>query len=210
MKNIRALTRTSASAVNDLRRAEYAKASGFRVADSGILWNASDDQSIVLGAFEDEQLIATMRMEVIEDLDIVEKKIECPWNFDLPLRFPVMILSRAATATSHRGTGINTLMRLHALKIAKSMGVQFALGTFIADSPRARTLERMGYRFFENKLGWNRHDYKSEKTVIVAALDLEAEFEKAAEECRRLTNEIVDTYQWIAELPHNGRVTLVR
>lgn len=208
--SIRALTRDSAKQVNDLRVAEYAKAKGFHVAAAGILWNASDDQSIVLGAYEDDVLISTMRMEILDDRNLVEQKIECPWDYPVELQFPTMLLSRASTASSHRGTGINTLLRLHCLKIAKDLGVRQAIGTFVADSPRARTLERMGYRFFENRQGWTHADYRSEGRVIVAVLDFHEDFETAMAECRRLTSSLNADFTFDGVLPHQGRVSLVR
>ncbi len=209
-KYVGVLTKQHSPIVNALRKTEYAKAKGFSVQDSGIFWNTSDDQAIVLGAWEADKLIATMRMEILEEQALVEKKIECPWDFAVALRFPALILSRAATDSSYRGTGINTLLRKHCFEIAKERGVKQAIGTFVAGSARTRTLEKMGYQFFENQLGWNRHDYRSHERVHVAVLDMEAQWATAIDECNRLTESLSREFRWIATDLGSGRVTVVK
>jgi hypothetical protein len=177
-----------------LRKQEYAKASGFALDLNSLNWNPSDDQSYVLAAQDGDQIVATMRGEVIDQLEMIERKLECPWDFPTELKYPVLLLSRAATSSSHRGLGLNMLLRYWFLQMAKQHNIAFILGTFVSESPRERSLEQMGYQFFENKLGWQQSSYRSHRSVKVVALDMKNNGEKALAYCVDELGDQLQTY----------------
>lgn len=196
--------------VNALRLEEYAQAKGFTVQPPGILWNRSDDQSIVLGAWADDQLVSTLRLEVIESRDLVEAKIECPWSFPVALRLPAMILSKMATRKAFRRSGINDALRLQALGLARDWGLEMVLGTMVAGSPRRAAMEAMGYQFFTNEMGWQTTNYQSHQDVVVAALDLKAHGDQALGVCRALAGDALSTFAWQGPAPTRRVVHVVR
>jgi len=186
-KHIRLLNESDREIVNQLRVKEYHRAKGFSVNPAGIEWNRSDEESIVLGAFIGGELVSTMRMEIVEDLNLLERKLECPWEFSFELKFPVMILSKASTLNSYRSYGFNTLLRKYCLEIAQKWKVHYVVGTFIKNSPRTLSMKKMGYQFVENKQGWTSPHYCSHESVLVAALDVKKDIGLALD----VTNELI-------------------
>lgn len=170
--------------INNLRRQEYAQASGFSVDLDTLQWKTSDDESYVMVARQNGIIVSTMRGEVIEDKSVLEKKLECHWDFDYQLKLPVLLLSRAATLNSHQTKGFNLVLRYWFLKLAIHHKIPMVLGTFVAGSPRQNTLQKMGYRFFENETGWQQSTYRSHRPVIVAALDLTTSERQALHYCQ--------------------------
>lgn len=170
MEIIREISSLEKDQVNHLRSQGYKKAQGFSVNTEAIHWNRSDDQSIVLGYFDGNELVSTMRAEIIMSQDVLEMKMECPWDYGA-IEYPVMVLSKASTLESHKSKGLNAALRYFCLKIAMDWGVHHLIGTFIRNSPRTRSMKKMGYRFRENKMGWTNIDYFSKEPVDVAILD---------------------------------------
>lgn len=199
-----------AEAINALRRAEYGDAPGFKVDAPGILWNRSDDQCTVLAAFDGGELISTMRIELVDNQELVERKMECPWSFPVALRYPVMILSKAATRKSHRAAGLNALMRFWALRFGCEWQVKQVIGTFVSGSPREKSMRQMGYQFFVNEQGWFKGDYHSENPVLVALLDLETDGEQAVRVCGEIAKDAVEAYPWKGSLPGRKFVQVVK
>ncbi len=177
---IRVLDKTYSSQVNELRKKAYFDAKGVEVHDDGIFWNKSDDQSIVLGIFNEKRLISTMRAEIISDINLVEQKLECPWNFGA-IPFPVIVLSKAAIDLNYTGLGFNSILRLMFFSIAKDWGIKTILGTMTANSLRIASMEKLGYKFFSNDLGWHSTNYKSLEKVVISKLDFEQYGSRALE-----------------------------
>lgn len=187
--------------VNALRLKEYQKARGFQVTPTGIEWNRSDDESIVLGAFIGSDLVSTMRIEMIEDQTLLERKLECPWDFPRTISFPVMLLSKASTDSGFRNTGMNALLRKFSFELAKEWKTSLVLGTFIAGSPRVNSMGEMGYQFYENKKGWNQVNYRSFGTVLVACLDVSRNIDQALAVTTQLTTMCVNEFPWEGQRP---------
>lgn len=176
---------TNKSIINDLRTKAYSVADGYTVDLSTLNWKDSDNDSFVMVAKHQGQIVATMRGEVINDSALVEKKLECPWDFSAPLELPALLLSRAATEKSHQAQGLNLLLRYWFLKFAVFHKIPLVIGTFVSGSPRQNTLSNMGYDFFENKLGWQQSTYRSHRSVIVAVLNLQQNQENALNYCQQ-------------------------
>lgn len=190
---------SAAAAIGDLRQQEYSKAEGFRLDLSTLQWKESDNQSFVMVAEENGTIVSTMRGEVITDLRILEAKLECPWDFPQALEFPVLLLSRAATSASHRGEGLNLVLRYWFLQMAKSQGLRFVLGTFVAGSPREKTLKEMGYAFFENRLGWQQSSYRSLAPVQVVSLDMGSGGAKAMEYAIGKVGDSIERFPFVGD-----------
>lgn len=196
--------------INQLRLEAYQNAKGFCVKPEGILWNQSDDESIILGAWDNGELVSTMRMEIIDDLCLLEKKMECPWEFDLILKFPVMVLSKGATKPSHRGLNLGLLLIKQALYYASLWGVNYLCETSIYSAKKASFLKHTGFSIFENKLGWNSVDYFSSEPVIISVLDIRKNKTSAEKIYQQKTDAISQRYKWQGPLPKPKLVTVVK
>ncbi len=183
IKRILFVDRKRKDDIDALRMQAYTKASGFAVDLTTLKWKSSDDESFVMAAEANGQLIATMRGEVIADISLLEQKLECPWDYPLELEMPILLLSRAATLSSYRYVGLNLILRYWFLRFAITHHINFVLGTFVSGSPRENTLREMGYQFFDNKLGWQKSTYLSLLPVTVVALDMKTHGEKAWRYC---------------------------
>lgn len=188
--------------IDELRMQAYAKASGFAVDLTTLHWKQSDDESFIMAAESDGQLISTMRGEIISDLTLLEKKLECPWTFPLVLEMPILLLSRAATCFSYRDVGLNLVLRYWFIRFAMAHQIRFLIGTFVTGSPREKTLQDMGYQFFENELGWQQSTYRSLRPVTVVALDLKRQGEQALHYCIERMSTNVDHYEFDGEFPN--------
>lgn len=178
------------SQIESLRQQEYAQAKGYSVDLTTLKWKTSDEDSFVMYAQIGETLVSTMRGEIINDQSFLEKKLECPWDFKAKLEWPVLLLSRAATLKSHQSIGMNLLLRYWFLKFADFHQIPLVLGTFVDGSPRQNTLLKMGYQFFENKLGWKQSTYRSHRPVIIVALNMKTHGVQAQDFCKaQLSNE---------------------
>lgn len=198
-----------AERVNALRLGEYAGTRGFAVQPPGILWNRSDDQATILGAWDGDELVSTMRVELIADPALVEAKLECPWDFALPLALPVVILGKLATRKPYRAGGLNTALRWWALTFAREWGAGLVLGTFVKGSPRQAAMAEMGYEFFEHAHGWTSPHYKSTDPVLVCALALEAHGDLALDVCARQAAGALAAWPWAGPRPARRLVEVV-
>ncbi len=171
--------------IENLRKQEYAQASGYTLDLETLRWSVSDSQSYVMVARDNQQMVSTMRGELIMDQALLEEKLECPWDFPKDLKWPAILLSRAATSKSHQSQSLNLVLRYWFLKMAQHHSIPFILGTFVSGSPRQNTMLDMGYQFFENRLGWQQSTYRSHRPVIVAVLDMMTHGQYALAYCER-------------------------
>ena len=195
------LMKVTKMTINLLRTQAYAKASGFTVDLTTLNWKQSDNDSFVIAAENNGNLVSTMRGEVIDQLSLLEMKLECPWNFPLTLDMPVLLLSRAATLASHQSIGLNLVLRYWFLRFAIAHQINFVIGTFVSGSPRENTLRAMGYQFFENNLGWQQSTYRSLNPVTVVTLNLKTHAEQALRYCLDRVPDGIKEYGFNEEFP---------
>ena len=169
---IKQLNKSNAAEVNIIRKQSYAQAKGMKVKDEGIFWNQSDEQSIVFGVFHRDHLIATMRGEIITDLPLIEKKMECPWTYG-DLELPSMILSKAAVKSNYQNKGLTSVLRLIFFQLAQRWHIKTILGTMTANSLRINGMKALGYTFVENPIGWKDDNYMSSEKVLISILDFD-------------------------------------
>ena len=137
-------TEADRDAVNRLRVAEYARSPEFELLDSeSNEWHPTD-AGVVLVAVSAGCPVATMCATVVDDQAAAEDLLECRVSIST-VKFPALILTRAATCRSRRATGLNTALRYHLLSAAGA--VRCVLGAVYAGAPRLGVLIRMGYEF---------------------------------------------------------------
>ncbi len=201
MNEIIFVDKSSQIEIENLRMSEYAKASGFELDLNSLKWKSSDNDSYIMAAKSKNEIISTMRGEVISDLLLLEHKLECPWSFSEKIDLPVLLLSRAATLSSYRNAGLNLVLRYWFLQLAFAHNIQFVIGTFVSGSPRENTLREMGYQFYQNDLGWQQSSYRSLRPVIVAALNLKTHGKQALEYCQTTARSTLVNYKFASEFP---------
>src|SRR5689334_2505794 len=104
MKGISVASSEQADKITDLRRAEYAREFENFVSDR-IGWGADDESAVVLIAFDMANILSTMRSQVVWTRHAAEAATET--SFDaFHLKWPALILERAATASEYRSRGL--------------------------------------------------------------------------------------------------------
>lgn len=207
-KRILIATPEDVEAVNQLRLSLYQNTKGFDAQPPAILWNRSDDQACVLVAYEGERAVGTLRLDLLNDREMVEYRLECPWDFEVPYQQPVALLGKMAVVKEYRKSGLNQNLRYQALRIAKEWGAAMASGTMVAASPRKDSMTRMGYVFFQHPVGWTSPYYKNNEPVLVVCL-LREKFDQAMEVCLEKCSQSLAEFPFEGELPE-PRYTLVR
>lgn len=163
INSTRIVTRAAASALNELRTREYSTAREFEVLRPDLLeWDEHDDKGAIVGVWCGERMVATMRALVVADRATAESLMTCSVDLD-DAHFPALVLGRGATAHSHRGHGLNSLLRVHFLRACLDEGgtlpgelpVASALGLAYEGAPRLRLMRELGYDLHRPEHVWD-------------------------------------------------------
>ncbi len=210
MKRISVVQRQDADKVNELRVSEYAKNRDFSIDPKKLHWSRADDQGVVLGAWDGDKLVSTMRVELLYDQKLIETKLETPWQFPVKLELPAMITARGATLSDYRGSGLHAALRHWSIVLAVQWGARLALGTTVTTTPGLGTQLKMGYEFFKTPEQWNKEKfYKPGTDAIVRVLNLDYKAQQAIDVSRALAWLTYVEYPWHGQFPEPGIVTLV-
>jgi hypothetical protein len=137
----------------------------------------------VLGVFENNELVATMKLEYATNEILLQKMLCTDLKFDF-LKFPIAILSRGATTKSRRNQGYNSLLRYYFIKSLLQQNITFLFGTMIKDTPRVHLLRKLGYTIIENNRKWSGY-FNSDLTALICYLDLKKDGTAALDELRK-------------------------
>jgi hypothetical protein len=171
----RKVSRNDAAEVTQFRQMQYRRSPDLTIADESVLvWDESDDMGVVLAIWSTTgDLLATMRAELLQTAELVEAALDCP----IPLtdfQCPVIILGRAATHGSCERLGLNSLLRLHFLFLARIIGIRYVLGRVYGEAARTRLMESLGYEFSRHPKGTceSAGTEGTHSPLFVAVLDL--------------------------------------
>jgi hypothetical protein len=163
----RLLTEKDSDTVVSLRRQEFQSAHGDRVDLKGLEWNYTDQNSIHLGVFHDEDLISSLRLTLVSS----EGAFESMMKTQAPSKFQKgsAILARAATDRSWQGAHLHSLLRFHSLGLCLSYRVHSLWGTCESNSLRMNQLQQIGYEI-EKYYDWKDGFYKNSAPVALLVL----------------------------------------
>lgn len=161
--------------------------------ENSLLWGKADEEALVLGVWKRNELIASMRLEIIPDINSLEKIISSKTPKEIleenNTKFPAGVLSKAVTSSKLKDDGLNALLRYHLLKIAVDNQIQDIFGTLAKDSGYAPHLKQMGYEFFH---------HPSPSPVEIIYLNLAKNKKLALETCAKLASNSLLLYPWIS------------
>jgi len=147
---------TDAPEISGLLLAQYRAAREFRLLQpERLFWDGVQGAGgIAAGWDETGKLVATMRARIVGSAAAAEAVLDV--SVGVPQScFPVVILSRAATAPGLSRTGINSLLRWHLLRAALAQGARGALGLVYETAPRLTLMSAIGYRFMSPERVWD-------------------------------------------------------
>jgi GNAT superfamily N-acetyltransferase len=163
INSTRIVTMAAAPALNELRTREYSTAREFELLRPDLLeWSENDAKGAIVGVWCAERMVATMRALVVADRPTAEDLMTCSVDLDAS-HFPALVLGRGATAQSHRGLGLNSLLRVHFLRACLDEGgtlpgelpVASALGLAYEGAPRLRLMRELGYALHQPEHVWD-------------------------------------------------------
>lgn len=200
---IRLALRHEASLVQELRRQCYANSSDFLTNSNVhelVNWNKDDEASQVLTVWDDNKLIATMRVEILSDWFHARLAFDgCTPPID-HRSWPALNLARGSTLIDLRKSGLNSLMRYYALEAALEAGYERLYGYVAVGGMRTRFMQEMGYQFYYAREGHSQ--LPSQYRWAIAWLDLSTHGEQALQILKdRLQTELRD-FPWIGARIH--------
>jgi hypothetical protein len=149
--------------------------------ESVLSWDGSDDRSTVLAVRDqDGSILATMRAEPLRDIQHAAEALDCPVPVTAPV-FPAILLGRAATRADCERLGLNSLLRLHLLRLAREQGVRHVYGRVYGEAARTHVMRALGYTYFPHPKGAavSAGTAGVHSSLQVAVLDLETHGESA-------------------------------
>jgi hypothetical protein len=176
------VTRADAAAISRFRQAQYRRSPDLTIIDESVLsWDGSDDRSTVLAVRDqDGSILATMRAEPLRDIQHAAEALDCPVPVTAPV-FPAILLGRAATRADCERLGLNSLLRLHLLRLAREQGVRHVYGRVYGEAARTHVMRALGYTYFPHPKGAavSAGTAGVHSSLQVAVLDLETHGESA-------------------------------
>lgn len=199
------LTVADAEAVNALRLGGYSAAGEFDLIDADlILWDEQDEQGIALGVWDCGTLVSTLRGVKVTNRVGAEDIFCC--TIDIPEQFyPVLMLGRGATLSSHRRLGLNALLRLHLLRwaVTAPAGSDGPVGASLVmpyeGAPRVRLMEQLGYRYHRPAKVWDP-EMRGHQGPLIGVLE-RSDFAGAIGQLESLTRTVGTEYPWWGRPP---------
>ena len=197
-----------AESLYELRKTEYARSDDFQHSYLDFLkWDTLDEGGIVLVVVESERIISTMRGVLVAGSDLLSARLAAL----LPPDFycgHTLILERAATSHSHRISGLNSLLRLHFLRLAKEWAIDQVAGRVINGAKRMALLEELGYTFIPATpvvVPSDERHFPLNEDWLVATLNVPQQLEKALQILEERVHSLSQAYPWIGKRPPNLR-----
>jgi len=183
---IRFATEADKEKVGDFRKEQYKTAKEFKVLDESVLYK---QRGKVFVAELDGEIISTMQIEEISDAETLHNisATVIPSWFN---HFPTLYLSKGATKTEYRNTGINSYLRLITLQLALSTNIQSLVGTAYEGSSRINLLKRIGYTTTTTTI---EKEYQNFNTPLFLCLE-RSKFVNAIELLKKETEYLVNEY----------------
>ena len=203
----RVVTRADAALISRFRQAQYRRSPDLTLTDESVLlWDEGDDLGIVLAVrAQDGSFLSTMRAEPLLDAEGAARALDCP----VPIAgsvFPAMILGRGATREDCQHLGLNSLMRLHFLRIARQRGIRHVYGRVYGQAARTNLMRSVGYTFFRHPKGAevSAGTAGADSELHVAVLDLEVHGESAARFLEARASELLTRFPLVDQLNSRG------
>ncbi len=167
------------SAIVQLRQLEYVRRFGSDFNLQYLNWNDGDQNSQHFCAYNQNQLISTLRVSVHLTAESLERstRIKTP----LDLQYPVGLLARAATRANFTSLGVHTHLRSMAFNFLLSHSICTILGTLEVSALRLPQLLDLGYRVLTESSAWKASFLKSQGPVALIGLIGQKEILKALE-----------------------------
>lgn len=123
---VRIATEDDYDKVYQLLKEEYTNNPFFRMLDESFLKEKNAGDSKILVVVEKDEIIGTMRGNLLLDSGSLEKfMLKKPTNF---LSYPTLFLTRAATAKDSKLAGINALLRYHFIQYSVKNNIESLSG----------------------------------------------------------------------------------
>jgi hypothetical protein len=164
------VTSRDAESVYRLRAREYSAAAEFEMTRPELLrWSEHDEAGVVIGIWQANELVSTLRANVVPDRAAAEDEFTC--TVDLPASmFPALVFGHGATHTAFRRQGLNALLRFYffqALQPADGQ-IRASLTLVYEGAPRVNLLKTLGYEFSRPAKNWDREAREVAHALLAA------------------------------------------
>lgn len=159
--------------VVELRQQAYDLRFNSQVTPDGLNWNLHDDDSFHFGALFGERLVSTVRLTRVATVGRFESMLQFPAT-DPFSAVPCYVLSRAATAESHKGRELNMQLRAEVFRFLVGLNQPdlFLYGAALSNSKRLLFLEELGYEILVHEKQWQGYLASTESKPTVFKISL--------------------------------------
>jgi len=151
------LTSRDAESVYRLRNGAYAAAAEFEMTRPELLrWSKRDDDGVVIGTWHANELISTLRAQVVPDRAAAGDEFAC--TVDLPASmFPALVFGHGATHAVFQRQGLNALLRYYFFQALQPGDgkVRASLTLVYSGASRVELLKALGYEFSRPAKVWD-------------------------------------------------------
>jgi hypothetical protein len=167
------LTEELKQQIATLRQQSYDLKFISNVTPDGLSWNLHDDDSYHFGALAEGRLVSTVRLTRVSTAGRFETMLQFPAN-DPFSALPCYVLSRAATAKSHQGCGLNMKLRAEVFRFLLSLNkpTDFLFGTALSNSKRLQFLQKLSYEVKVHEHAWQGYLTSSESKPTIFRIPL--------------------------------------
>jgi hypothetical protein len=146
----------------------------------------------LLGVWEGDLLISTMRADVVYNPEFFEGGKR---QVALSAKYPALYLCRGATAPERQFAGLNSLLRYYCIEAAQQVGVKSILGHVFKSAARTSLMRSLGYEMTET--GETADSNLRHKTpAMFAILDLDKRGLDALSMLRESCQDSLEVFPW--------------
>ncbi len=190
------------SQIADLRHEAYQRFGDELKNPYFLTYGPTDRANANIAVIRDEQIVSLLRIEKHLSRESLVFALQAEAD---PVRYPTVVLSRAATAPPFATENLNMLLRKIALEATIEANYSDVFGTFKASARRSEYLESLGYVLSAPEQKWN--DFlQTDEPIRLARLNLAAEGKTAIEKLAILTEPLQNKFG----IPQNEIDSLIR
>ena len=189
---IEVLERDSSDSLTNLISATFMNSRDFDVLRTDYFRDHFGPNRHVLGVWEKDILVSTMRADVVYDPEFFQGGKR---RVALTAKYPALYLCRGATAPERQFAGLNSLLRYYCIESALQVGLKSILGHVFKSAARTSLMRSLGYEMTET--GETADSNLRHKTpAMFAILDLDKRGLDALSMLRESCQDSLGVFPW--------------
>jgi hypothetical protein len=189
---IELLERDASDSLTNLISTTFMNSRDFDVLRTDYLSDHFGPNRHVLGAWEKDLLLSTMRADVVYNPGFFQGKRQ---QVAVSAKYPALYLCRGATRPERQFAGLNSLLRYYCIEAALQAGLKSILGHVFKSAARTSLMRSLGYEMTDT--GETADDNLRHRTpAVFAILDLDTRGLGALSMLRESCRDMLGEFPW--------------